>query len=116
MTEVTLTELRRDIFRLVDRALETGEEIVFQRNGRRMVVRAEPEEPEPTYQEVFDRWMAGVRTYEDLSPSERAELDAEMAREDAEHRAYQDEQHARWLAKWDARLSDTTEYDHGAEE
>jgi antitoxin (DNA-binding transcriptional repressor) of toxin-antitoxin stability system len=34
MKEVTLTELRRNIFRLVDEALETGESIVVKRHGR----------------------------------------------------------------------------------
>ena len=33
MKEVTLTELRRNIFRLVDEALETGEPIVVKRKG-----------------------------------------------------------------------------------
>ena len=35
MKEVTLTELRRNIFRLVDEALETGEPIVVKRKGQR---------------------------------------------------------------------------------
>ena len=38
MKEVTLTELRRNIFRLVDQALETGEPIVVKRKGRTVTV------------------------------------------------------------------------------
>jgi antitoxin (DNA-binding transcriptional repressor) of toxin-antitoxin stability system len=34
MKEVTLTELRRNIFRLVDEALATGEPILVKRKGR----------------------------------------------------------------------------------
>src|SRR5580658_7846663 len=41
MKEVTLTELRRNIFQLVDEALATGEPIVIRRKGRRVVVQAE---------------------------------------------------------------------------
>jgi prevent-host-death family protein len=37
MKEVTLTELRRNIFRLVDEALATGEPIVVTRKGQRVV-------------------------------------------------------------------------------
>ena len=104
MAEVTLTELRRDIFRMVDRALETGEEIVFRRNGRRVVVRAEPEERPLTHEERFDRWVEAQGGWPELTPEERAALDAEIAAEEAENRIHQDQEHARWLAKWDARL------------
>ncbi|NBB15850.1 hypothetical protein GVN21_10835 [Caulobacter sp. SLTY] len=38
MTKITLTELRKDLFRLADRALETGEPVVIERNGRTMVL------------------------------------------------------------------------------
>jgi prevent-host-death family protein len=34
MKQVTMTELRRNLFRLVDEALETGEPIVVNRKGR----------------------------------------------------------------------------------
>jgi prevent-host-death family protein len=34
MKQVTMTELRRNLFRLVDEALETGEPIVVNRRGR----------------------------------------------------------------------------------
>lgn len=102
MTEVTLTELRRDIFRLVDQALDSGEPIVFRRKGRRVVVRPEPEERPLTHQERFDLWLArNGPTYEDLTPEERATVDAEIAAEQAEHRVFQAEQEAEWLAEWD---------------
>jgi prevent-host-death family protein len=42
MKEVTLTELRRNIFRLVDEALETGEPIVVKRKGRTVKLTPEP--------------------------------------------------------------------------
>jgi antitoxin (DNA-binding transcriptional repressor) of toxin-antitoxin stability system len=45
MKEVTLTELRRNIFRLVDEALETGEPIVVKRKGR--TVTLAPDGPTP---------------------------------------------------------------------
>lgn len=40
MTEVTLTELRKDLFRLADAAL-AGEPVVIRRKGRRLVLREE---------------------------------------------------------------------------
>ena len=36
MTKVTLTELREDLFRQADKALETGEPIIFERTDRTM--------------------------------------------------------------------------------
>lgn len=45
MKTVTLTELRRNIFQLVDEALATGEPIVVHRNGRRVVLREDPVTP-----------------------------------------------------------------------
>ena len=38
MSKITLTELRKDLFRLADKALETGEPVVIERNGRTMVL------------------------------------------------------------------------------
>lgn len=38
MPKITLTELRKDLFRLADKALETGEPVVIERNGRTMVL------------------------------------------------------------------------------
>jgi antitoxin (DNA-binding transcriptional repressor) of toxin-antitoxin stability system len=45
MKEVTLTELRRNIFRLVDEALATGEPIVVKRKGRTVTVTPQPPMP-----------------------------------------------------------------------
>jgi prevent-host-death family protein len=42
MKQVTITELRRNIFRLIDEALETGEPIVLNRKGRRVVLQGDP--------------------------------------------------------------------------
>lgn len=44
MTEVTLTELRKDLFRLADAAL-AGEPVVIRRKGRRLVLREEVDGP-----------------------------------------------------------------------
>jgi prevent-host-death family protein len=41
MKTVTITELRRNIFRLIDETLETGEPIVLNRKGKRVVLSAE---------------------------------------------------------------------------
>jgi Antitoxin Phd_YefM, type II toxin-antitoxin system len=38
MKTVTITELRRNIFRLIDETLETGEPIVLNRKGKRLVL------------------------------------------------------------------------------
>ena len=42
MSEMTLTEFRRTLFASVDKVLETGEPVVLNRNGRRLVLREEP--------------------------------------------------------------------------
>ncbi len=54
MKEVTLTELRRNIFRLVDEALATGEPIMVKRNGQRVIIR--PDRPMPL-EETTDAWL-----------------------------------------------------------
>ena len=62
MTEVTLTALRKDLFRLVDSVLETGEPLVIRRGGRRLTLVAEAVERELTPEERWDAYMAqGVR-------------------------------------------------------
>lgn len=38
MAKITLTDLRKDLFRLADKALETGEPVVIERKGRTMVL------------------------------------------------------------------------------
>ncbi|HWF77408.1 MAG TPA: type II toxin-antitoxin system Phd/YefM family antitoxin [Caulobacteraceae bacterium] len=67
MKEVTLTELRRNIFRLVDEALETGEPILVKRKGQRVLIG--PDRP-PTKEQAVDAWLkARWRRYFD-SPAE----------------------------------------------
>jgi PHD/YefM family antitoxin component YafN of YafNO toxin-antitoxin module len=62
MTEVTLTALRKDLFRLVDSVLETGEPLVIRRGGRRLTLVAEAVERKMTPEERWDAYMAqGVR-------------------------------------------------------
>ncbi|HEX3917011.1 MAG TPA: type II toxin-antitoxin system Phd/YefM family antitoxin [Caulobacteraceae bacterium] len=45
MKTVTITELRRNIFQLIDEALETGEPIVLLRKGRRVTLSGESPSP-----------------------------------------------------------------------
>jgi hypothetical protein len=40
--EMTASALRRDIYRILDRVVETGEPIVVERKGRRIRISAEP--------------------------------------------------------------------------
>lgn len=65
MIEVTATNFRKDLFRILDRMAETGESLRVLRRGRPMDL--VPQAPEKTVadmtpEERFDRWMArGVR-------------------------------------------------------
>jgi hypothetical protein len=59
MKTVTITELRRNIFRLIDETLETGEPIVLNRKGKRLVlscVRTSAPDPAETDVEREARW------------------------------------------------------------
>lgn len=61
MIEVTMTELRRDLFRLVDRMAETGEPLRVRRHGRVIDLTAQKPEKsvaDMTPQERWDRFMA----------------------------------------------------------
>jgi len=59
MTEVTLTELRKNLFKLVDRAIETGEPLVVRRKGRKVLIQAPPAESQK--QETPERrWKAAI--------------------------------------------------------
>jgi antitoxin (DNA-binding transcriptional repressor) of toxin-antitoxin stability system len=78
MKEVTLTELRRNIFRLVDEALATGEPIVVKRKGQRVLIG--PDQP-PTKEPAVDAWLqARWRNYFD-SP---AEIEEDLTLEEIE--------------------------------
>jgi prevent-host-death family protein len=76
MKEITLTELRRNIFRLVDEALATGEPIVVKRKGRMVKVmpeRAEQrsERPAPNDAEGWAKfWATPSEIQEDLTLEE----------------------------------------------
>lgn len=65
MIEVTATDLRKDLFRILDRMAETGEVLRVMRRGRAMDLIPQTQEKavaEMTPEERFDRWMAkGVR-------------------------------------------------------
>jgi hypothetical protein len=54
MKQVTITELRRNIFRLIDEALETGEPIVFKRRGERMIIKPDRL---PSHAEATEAWL-----------------------------------------------------------
>lgn len=41
MEKLTLTTLRQNIFQVADRVLETGEAVLIERNGRRLVLAPE---------------------------------------------------------------------------
>jgi prevent-host-death family protein len=58
MKVVTITELRRNIFQLIDETLETGEPIVLNRKGKRVVLSLEtPASPAAeTETERKERW------------------------------------------------------------
>lgn len=63
MTDLTLTALRKDLFRLVDHVISTGRPLTLVRNGRRLTLTPEPDLPAGEEREQrFDRMMAlGVR-------------------------------------------------------
>lgn len=42
MEQITLTALRQNIFQIADRVLATGEAVVIERDGRRLVLAPEP--------------------------------------------------------------------------
>jgi antitoxin (DNA-binding transcriptional repressor) of toxin-antitoxin stability system len=44
---VTASELRQNIYRLLDEVLETGEPLEIERKGRRLRVVPDPRDPEP---------------------------------------------------------------------
>lgn len=61
MAEITITELRKDLFHHLDRMIETGEPLHLKRHGRTvklMVVAPERTAAEMTPQERWDRYMA----------------------------------------------------------
>jgi hypothetical protein len=62
MAEMTLTELRKDLFRAADRVLETGEPIRMRRKGRVLELRAssavEPAPPKLSRAERLRRHFA----------------------------------------------------------
>jgi hypothetical protein len=56
MKIVTMSELRRNLFRLVDEAVATGEAIVVERKGARVVIRGEGKIATETQEEEDARW------------------------------------------------------------
>ena len=90
MKEVTLTELRRNIFRLVDEALATGEPIVVKRRGRTVTVAPDApasrgRRPAPDDEEGWARfWAEPSEIKEDLSLEEINEASRAYWRWDGE--------------------------------
>lgn len=76
MKEVTLTELRRNIFQLVDEALETGDPIIVKRKGRTVKVMPQPsdwrsERPAPNDEDGWAKfWATPSEIQEDLTLEE----------------------------------------------
>jgi prevent-host-death family protein len=56
MKELTLTELRRNIFKLVDEALATGEPIIVKRKGRTVTLTPETEDCSTSASRDEDAW------------------------------------------------------------
>ncbi len=56
MKTVTITELRRNIFQLIDETLATGEPLVVSRGDRRVILRTERPNDAPTAEERAERW------------------------------------------------------------
>jgi antitoxin (DNA-binding transcriptional repressor) of toxin-antitoxin stability system len=80
MAELTLTELRKDLFRVADRVLETGEPVVVVRKGRRLVL--QPERPEITPEARWARYLARIEERKAAGNEPRFDFgDFEAARE-----------------------------------
>lgn len=41
---ITLTQLRADLYRMIDEVIETGQPLVIQRNGRQVLIQCTPAE------------------------------------------------------------------------
>lgn len=63
MKVITLTELRKNIFRLADETLDSGEPLLIERNGRRL--RLEEDKPATAMLSVQEQW----ERYKALPPS-----------------------------------------------
>jgi PHD/YefM family antitoxin component YafN of YafNO toxin-antitoxin module len=68
MKVVTLTELRKNIFQLVDHTLETGEPLVIERKGRRAVLQAEAGSPEARQETEAEREARWERFWNEPPP------------------------------------------------
>ena len=66
MKTVTITELRRNIFRLIDESLATGEPIVLNRKGKRVVLG--PEAAAPALPETEEERTERRRKFWDEPP------------------------------------------------
>lgn len=61
MIEVTATDLRKDLFNILDRMERTGESLRVSRRGRSLTLKPSTTQKsvaDMTPQERFDRWMA----------------------------------------------------------
>lgn len=70
MIEVTATDLRKDLFNILDRVERTGEDLRVKRKGRTLTLKpatAEKSIADMTPQERFDRWMAKGPRFETSS-------------------------------------------------
>jgi antitoxin (DNA-binding transcriptional repressor) of toxin-antitoxin stability system len=58
MKTVTLTELRKNIFQLIDEVVATGEPLVIERKGKRLTLKGETASKDETRAEADERWRA----------------------------------------------------------
>lgn len=74
---MTATQLRQDLFRLLDQVLETGEPLEIQRNGRRL--RVVPDQPERKFDRLTSRPDFVFGDPDDLVELNVAEWDPDRA-------------------------------------
>lgn len=103
MTEVTATEFRKQLFSLLDRAIDGDDTIVIRRRGRRFVLRAEPEPapPEHDHWARYDAWIAARRARGEIPVLTDAEADAYEAEQDRLDAEIKAEIRAETEAEWD---------------
>lgn len=93
MVEVSATDFRKDMFRLMRQAAETGEDVVVRLRGRRFVVRPERSPAELTPEERWARYEEWCRRQDRTSTPPDLDLDAVFAQVAEEARA---EYEAEW--------------------
>jgi hypothetical protein len=96
MAELTLTELRKDLFRLADQALETGEPVVVIRKGRRLLLKPEAGTPESPAA-GWSRYLAWCEAGDEGQTAKGREDDLDTSTAETV-----DDGRVEWEAEWDA--------------